>query len=225
MEFYSKSINYGDGIISYNKAILYEYIGNKEKIIELYEYAFSKGIIDAIYRLGLYYENNTEFDKMYECYFNALRNGNTKAIKNLNSHFEFNDNKKKMCEYYLIAVNIDKEKYLKIINDYITANFNLEDALIFYDYLSKNNLNKLNKKIINYYEVDNLGVNSKCILNSILDGEDECCICLEINIKLNLKCKHKICIDCYKKINKCPFCRDIIKENKTNQNNWMHSVR
>jgi uncharacterized protein YbaR (Trm112 family) len=45
---------------------------------------------------------------------------------------------------------------------------------------------------------------------------EECCICLEENIK-KLTCGHNLCIDCYKKMNgfQCPLCRKRIENYDT----------
>jgi hypothetical protein len=41
--------------------------------------------------------------------------------------------------------------------------------------------------------------------------EQECCICY-LETKNKTVCMHDVCIDCEKKINKCPICRmDLIK--------------
>ena len=39
----------------------------------------------------------------------------------------------------------------------------------------------------------------------------DCCICLENkqNLKTIVTCKHQVCKSCYKKIDKCPICREL----------------
>jgi hypothetical protein len=43
----------------------------------------------------------------------------------------------------------------------------------------------------------------------------ECIVCYEENIKFKpLKCNHKLCVNCYERLNNnlCPYCRIVIKE-------------
>jgi len=42
--------------------------------------------------------------------------------------------------------------------------------------------------------------------------KEECCVCFEEKRLINIKCKHPLCNDCYKKLinNLCPLCRQNI---------------
>lgn len=43
----------------------------------------------------------------------------------------------------------------------------------------------------------------------------ECSICYVNKVELSLLCKHSVCLDCYRNIEVCPFCRNIIKRKES----------
>ncbi len=105
-----------------------------------------------------------------------------KAIKfNNDKAMDYLINFYKPSELYVILSSVKNKNYL--INNKITELLNLPQII----YIK----NKINDSI----------------KNNIIH---ECTICMEDN-KLNIcgNCTHFMCIDCYSKMDKCPYCRII----------------
>jgi len=106
----------------------------------------------------------------------------------------------------------DREKEdIKSIFDIIIDIYNVDyfdcTEIKYKRYLTKDNLNTLNIKIYDYLKY-------KKIFESI-EGDfikEQCLICYSDDYSITLGCHftHKICVECFEKINSCPFCRDII---------------
>ena len=93
------------------------------------------------------------------------------------------------------------------------------------NYINKNEIkyNKIDYNVTNLYNNKELIIyhnhNNKQIINEelsqlILNNITECNICVQWQIKSNIKktaCNHEFCVECFEKIIKnkkiCPFCR------------------
>ena len=145
-------------------------------------------------------------------------------------HIEiYNDNIKIFLYYYLIKythssdsriyckiaielyenINNQEEKnklktiFNFIINIYNSTYFDIGD-IRYRKYLTKDNINYINYKLYDYYKLKSIYKNNELIEN--------CTICENENYILSLGCheSHKVCFECFEKIDNCPFCRDTI---------------
>lgn len=117
-----------------------------------------------------------------------------KAVGFLASIYEINEDEKKSIYYYKLGIMYDS-----LI---CTINFT---ALISY------NLKQIYDKY--YMAIEQLFENEKSIVNKDLykyklDNNLLCIICFE-DYNLTLKCNHRFCLNCVKKLskNECAYCR------------------
>ena len=67
-------------------------------------------------------------------------------------------------------------------------------------------------------DFDDINIEESKEIKEFKDVKEECGICLDEKKMVSMNCKHKVCYDCYSKIDKCPFCRSVIDkfvDNKT----------
>ncbi len=139
-------------------------------------------------------------NKFLLCYyllkFTTISDNNKYCHIAFNIYNELNDNDKEKI----------KNMYLYIKNIYNTTYFDIYDEqnLKYKEHLTKNNINYYNYKIHEYYKLKNIFEN----INDI----ENCDICYTDNHVLSLGChsSHKVCIGCFEKLTKCPYCRDSI---------------
>jgi tetratricopeptide (TPR) repeat protein len=117
-------------------------------------------------------------------------------VKSLSIFNEMSENDKNNMKKYI-------DEQIVMFNNMITKN-NIKQFLCYKEYFNDNNKIILNNLIYECY-----------VLKSILklDNVETCYIC-NINkeiIELNCSDKHKVCYECYGKLNKCPYCRKNIK--------------
>ena len=140
----------------------------------------------------------------------AINLGNKKAMNNLSFYYKSIKDYKNMLKYFYKAYKINtlplsNESELNssyILDNLFITNLNQIDDISLHmkykNYLNKENFKKLNDKYcshLNFLKLENINI------------IEECFICFENEYKIELKCKHSICFNCYPKINKCPFCR------------------
>ncbi len=132
---------------------------------------------------------------------------------------------------YIRLDDTSRIKYCGIIFDLIEKIENksdkinniLNDIIEYYnnELYYTNRLGKIKyKKYLNRRNLDNINNNYSIYLNlyKYFDNnnieQNECVICLDIkdSIKLNCHDKHIVCPQCYKRIDKCPMCRDVINK-------------
>lgn len=111
-------------------------------------------------------------------------------------------------ELYENINNEEEKNKLKSIFDFIidiynTTYFDIED-IKYRKYLTKDNINYINYKLYDYYKLKSIFKNSEVFEN--------CTICENENYILSLGCHetHKVCYECFEKIDNCPFCRDTL---------------
>ena len=95
------------------------------------------------------------------------------------------------------------DEQIIMFNNMITKS-NIKQFLCYKEYFNDKNRIILNDLIYEYYILKN-------ILK--LDNVETCYIC-NINkeiIELSCSDKHKVCYECYGKLDKCPYCRKNIK--------------
>jgi hypothetical protein len=118
--------------------------------------------------------------------------------------------------------HIIKHKFFdnSMINDKDINGFDCLDYVIKYNSTHVDTFIKYNKlfsKRIDEYMVNktSLNINQKCLTKYIdleKNIEEKCLICFDEGTDIKLKpCGHNMCSLCFLRINKCPYCRSIIK--------------
>jgi hypothetical protein len=152
--------------------------------------------------------NNNNTDIAIKYYLMAIQNGHIVSLWNLSIlYYKINDTinaKKMLLEYINIApTEIDMIEALQQVE--LWCKSPIVSYNLIYKIVNKNNdINKILqskiKELQNSYPVI-------CYMQKIklLGKVEECPICFHIKINIPLECVHYVCIDCYTKIEKCPF--------------------
>jgi hypothetical protein len=213
-----KDIN--DFIKKYFTDFNYDYISNSDVI---FGYFKPENNDDYIFIIDRYYHENKK-DKLLSLLelnidnyikLNALCN----LIKLVPNEFDNYDKFFKIYDEIKNNINNNINNEDENIKNNINNMFSIikkyfNDQIIFFDsdkflhnlkykhYFNKSNLNFLNKKYSEYLTLKEIFKD-----NFI---EDKCIICYDekVIIKLNCHDTHILCNDCYKKIDKCPLCRE-----------------
>lgn len=221
-------------IITKNTSRLLKYIENISDVIK--KNNFIKNIFEYITyeEYDSHYINMFIVNKLTNIFYiiNILIEFNDPhKLKNIIlKHIElYNDNIKILLYYYLVkyTYSYDNEKYCKLVIDlyenindqeeknrlknifnfvvdiYNTSYFNIRD-IKYRKYLTKDNINYINYKLYDYYKLKSIFKNNELFEN--------CIICENENFMLSLGCheSHKVCYECFEKIDNCPFCRNSI---------------
>ena len=194
---------------------------------------------ESMLEMGLHYDDLKIYDKMVSYYFMSSTYNNISAIYNLSQFYKSGDNDKqkmlyyinlgielgdvdciyelsiyygsitefdKMVEYYELAIEKDDGT---CVNDGIMG-FNIFYVLKFLE-MRPNKSQKVMKKFLELQKknTDYLTYKNKINLFTKLQHIQECMICYETKLHIDINCGHTFCVDCYCKIykNPCPLCR------------------
>lgn len=183
---------------------------NNEKAMEYYTSAIMQGSKEVLLYLGIYYHNKNNLKKALKYFTMALNCGN-KYIE-IDSHkymaqcFYSQQNYSEAVKYFIMSIekcNNDAIKHFDIIKK-------TEPLMIFLELLKitpKTETINNELKSISVYNSDI----KEFMCNYNIDIIDECPICFDCCVLLQSKCKHCICITCYRSIesNVCPMCRHV----------------
>jgi tetratricopeptide (TPR) repeat protein len=229
----------GDSRGYYKLAMYYKKIGNFQKFetclienIEKYE------CVESMIELGMYYDDESEYENMIKYYLMAAKYDSVTAIYNLTQYYrviydihkmkdmiergielgdadcayemalyyEMTRDYKQLMDYYLIALE------MKTNSNNVNNGIKGFNVLILYNLLKlvENPSMNVKYKIQELLEMKACQIyKNKIALFTKLNHIEECDICYETKLKIDIKCGHTFCIDCYPMIyNKCcPLCR------------------
>ena len=195
--------------------LYYDDIRQVEKMLKYYLLAIEKEDISAMYNLARYYSDNNNFDKMLTYYLMAIELNDTDCCYELSIHYQNINDLVNMKKYYLKAVDLEVTKKCPITN---RINNGLTDFNVF-------KLLKILNSVENSNEIYNKNINDKKKIllqnkemiiyqNKIRIANQwnmiqECVICYESKLHLNIYCGHCFCLDCYPSLYQiaCPLCR------------------
>jgi TPR repeat protein len=228
VKYYQMASEKGNNKAMNNLGLYYEKQKDYDNMVKYYQMASEKGNNKAMNNLGLYYEKQKDYDNMMKYYLMAIENGNHSAMFNMSLYYKIKNDYPNMIKYYLMSGN-DK-KVIKNLYSYC-KNKNKYDDMV--DYIrvifEKCNNKGIIREFANYtikYEPDNMQLlaqfhehldktNIKIFNNFMLknphliSSKEECCICLHDKCQLVFHCRHNVCVDCYRFLDKCPICRDV----------------
>ncbi|XWV26700.1 hypothetical protein QJ857_gp0357 [Tupanvirus soda lake] len=192
-----------------NLAIIYGDVEeNYELAVKYFLMAIEKGCSAAMYNLASHYE---DIDKNYELaikyYLMAIENEDADAMHSLAMYYQkIEKNDVLALKYYLMAAHSQNYSSVKKINNKLKKHFDIDLAIKAYNFLTSENLAKLNKKICKTLLVEKIMNQNAAEINNV------CTIFCCTNCKLEqvkcvfLECGHSICAQCYQQITKCPIC-------------------
>src|SRR5205807_1620364 len=85
-----------------------------------------------------------------------------------------------MMKYYIMAIELNDDEAKNNLNEHINETDNIQDLIKYKTYLNKENKEKYDKKYINYLQIKKYETNNIKM--------EECCVCLEDNYMVGLKC-------------------------------------
>lgn len=179
LKYYLLAIDLGDTTAAYNLARYYFDIGEFINMKKYYLLGIKLGDTDSAYELALYYHDLKDYDNMKKYYIIATEMEIMNPIKN---PLAINDGFKDFNPFTLIS----------ILESIKNQNSNIKTKI---DQLSKN------KEITIYF--------NKIRVAKKLNHTEECIICYETKLHINIYCGHCFCIDCYPSLfdKSCPLCR------------------
>lgn len=186
-EFYLKALECDEknSRILYNFADFHRVKSDYEKMKYYLDLAASEGDVDSMFELAKWFyekENNGNGDiEQFIKYYTMAANLLTPENVQ-NKYYGKKNFKLKMSKFELLEIleNIENPSHgIKLVISTINSN----DIILFY----KNKVRLFTK----------------------LNNVQECQICLEGKLNIDLPCGHEVCTDCYKKVyqDTCPFCR------------------
>jgi hypothetical protein len=197
--------------------LYYDDNADHDNMLKYYNLAIEFEETSAMYNLARYYHDKSEYDNMIKYYLLAIECKDTDSCYELASYYQTIQDIDNLKKYYLLATEIEIEK--NVNNKYNLNNgidefnpFTLQSVLESIENPNPNILNKIDKlkncKQLQIY-------NNKIRLFTKLNYMDDCSICFENKLHIDIFCGHCVCIDCYPKLfdKSCPFCR--ISKNST----------
>jgi tetratricopeptide (TPR) repeat protein len=204
-----------------NLAILYETrLKNNELAINYYKMAIENDDVHAMYNLADLYKNCKELPLMFKYYEMAALANDFESVKQLVKYY-FKDNSIELFSkhffHYLIQTSDQDdypyEEYNLEFEHFLQNNTSLSMIMLLETFIDSSHdttthhavilLDKLRK--LPQYSV----YKNKISLFTRLNCNEECKICYDTKLNIDLHCGHTVCTDCYTKLyNKdCPFCR------------------
>jgi len=178
-------------------ANIYKNKGDQLLMEQYSKVAANRGYIESIRCLAKYYFQNTNYEDM-KIYVDMGIDQNDVQCYDIIIKYYFVADIEKMLQYYKMAfvkkINVDKFR----LNQYFVQNNDLDNMKFFEDYLNTDN-----KKVL-----------SKILLLSSSNREkldEQCNICVISDVVFKTNCCHYLCVFCYSKLFKCPYCRTSLK--------------
>ena len=191
--------------------LYYDDTCNKEKMLKYYLLAIDLGETAAMYNLARYYYDVKEYENMKKYYDLAIELGDTDCCYELSIFHHNLKDIENMKKYYIMATEMEitnGKSNIYAVNDGF-KDFNPFELITILESIEnpnsniKTKLEKLNrtKELIIYQ--------NKIRISKLLNHVEECVICYETKLHINIYCGHCFCIDCYPNLfdKSCPFCR------------------
>ena len=167
-----------------------------------------------LYNFGNFYEENKDYQNMFKYYkLAADLNDSDAFLQMARHHLNVEKDRQAMLQCYLKGIELCKateeneNREIKYSKKYEGFNhFDLQEILESVEQPSNKLISTLSKlkrnKDISVY-------NNKVRVFERLNNVQECQICYEDKLNIDLHCGHEVCTNCYKQIYKqcCPWCR------------------
>jgi hypothetical protein len=191
--------------------LYYDDIAEKEKMLKYYLLAIDLGETSAMYNLARYYSDHREYDNMIKYYLMAIALKDTDCCYELSIYYQSIKDFDNMKKYYIMATEIEIELGGTKRNN-VNDGFNDFNPFQLLEMLQS--IENPNNNIVLKIEKFSKNKENSVYLNKIrlftkLNHIEECAICYETKLHIDIYCGHTFCIDCYPSLfNKsCPFCR------------------
>ena len=194
-------------------ALYYDDISEEDKMMKYYLLAIDQNDTSAMYNLARYYSETKDYPNMTKYYLMAIELKDTDSCYELSIHYQNINDIVNMKKYYLIAVEMELEIVNKCrLNNLVNDGFNDFNPFILLKMLES--IENPSDKIIQKLEKLNRGkeiiiYNNKIRISKKLNHVDECIVCYETKLHINIYCGHCFCVDCYPSLfdKACPLCR------------------
>ena len=159
---------------------------------------------DSMYALGCHYETINNFPLMKYYYLKAIKYKHVNAMMKLAKYYEKQEINNKLMIYYLEkAVKCNHEPAMAVLGSYHELYSFDYDLMRYYYNMIKNKNDYIIDAITKYADHAFLIKNKKAFSKN-----EECPICMTEVVILPYDCfAHYICIKCYAKLAKCPYCK------------------
>ena len=191
---------------------------NIEKMLKYYLLAIDLNDTSSMYNLARYYSDIQDYENMIKYYLMAIDLDDTDCCYELSIHYQDKKDYENMKKYYIMATEIEmklKTKILSLVNygfNPVNNGFNDFNPFILIKILESitnpnENIKEKIKKIQNNSEITIY--QNKLRISNKLNHVEECIICYETKLHINIYCGHCFCIDCYPSLfdKSCPLCR------------------
>jgi tetratricopeptide (TPR) repeat protein len=183
--YYKMAIENDDVHSMYNLADLYKKCNELSLMIKYYEMAAQRNDIESVKILTMFYFDDNSFELFSKHYNDHLTYTDTD-----NDYYEFDAEFRKFLEKNTILSMIGSLETV-VKSNHVT---NTNTVIL---------LNRL-RKLPDYSVYKN-----KIALFTRLNCIEECNICYDTKLNIDIHCGHTMCGDCYSKLytKDCPFCR------------------
>lgn len=186
----------------------YDDNGVIEEMLKYYLMASEYDNVASLYNLGRYYYEVHQYEEMKNYFERVIKLGDIDSMYDLAIYYQKINDIDNFKKYYLLAINTENNITTNFVNDGILE-FNVllvSNMLETINNPSQNVINKLNIiKKSNEYNI----YKNKIQLFTRLNNIDNCIICFEDKLLIDLHCGHCFCVDCYPHFiqTNCPLCR------------------
>ncbi len=156
-------------------------------------------------KIHLFYRDAQDHDNICDFSLSLIRENYTWAYCWLGSYFKQQNQYDNMTRYWFIGASLYDQDCITSINSYLQNDYALDFAMYMYSFLNKNNLNKLNKIICNFYKLEDKLKKFDYGKLKEVTFNFECIKCLKVAKCVFLYCGHAICYSCFGK-NECRLC-------------------
>jgi tetratricopeptide (TPR) repeat protein len=191
-------------------AIIYECDNNdfdKAEQVYLKMLEIEPDEISTLYNIADLYSKMCNYESMKKYYLLAGEKGDVESFIKLAVYYNNQEDHKECLNYLLRTLEIGEINNDLFLN--ILDNFNPITLFVILKEIT-NDVKNLKEFIQFLNEIrDVIIYKNKIRLFNRFQNMQDCGICLENKLNIDLHCAHEICIDCYPKIYKtnCPFCR------------------
>lgn len=197
--------------------LYYDDNADNDNMLKYYMLAIEFEETSAMYNLARYYHDTLDYPNMIKYYLLGITYKDTDSCYELALHYQNIKDFDNMKKYYILSTEIEIEKDInnkQNLNNGIDE-FNPFTLQLVLETIVNPNINILNKlhKLKNSKQLQIY--HNKIRLFTKLNNIEDCSICYENKLHIDIYCGHCVCIDCYPQIfdKSCPFCR--ISKNST----------
>ena len=212
VKYFLMAIEHGNSVAMNSLGLYYDIEKNYPEAVKYYLMAIELENSDAMYNLGSYYYNiKKNYPEAVKYYLMAIEKRNSNAMNSLGYYYNnIEKNYPEAVKYWKMAIEHKRSEAMNNLELYYNSYKNIQSLyLLLHDIPVKNEI--INNKLEELRKDNCINrLQHRLRYFERINKIEECIICKEEKLSIEIGCGHETCSFCYVKLKKCPLCDYII---------------